>query len=325
MLPSTDPEHCPPQPAEQPSHDRPDVIWKQPPFTHWYPLGQFDASQTPNTQPPSTQVAPAAQHAPSQMSAQRPSQQPQPAGQAWPQAAQFAGSEGRLAHTPEQQVCPEGQVPQSSVPPQPSPSVPHWPGWHVCGVQQLPASQTWPRSQVLSQMPQFSGSVWRLVHWSPQQVWPAAQHSPAASQQNAAAQHVAPQHVSPDRQQTEPQHVCPPGQQASPQHDSPAAQCVPFGPQAGPWQTPFCSSQVWPFGQVPQEPPQPSGPHAFPWQSGAHWHRPLRQVDCGPVHAAHAAPPVPQARSVFPGWHVPLLPQHPFGQVEGEQAGWPWH
>jgi hypothetical protein len=60
-------------------------------------------------------------------------------------------------------------------------TVPHWPGLQVvCGVQQLPASQTWPRSQVLSQIPQFSGSVWRSVQISPQHVRLSPQHSPAA-------------------------------------------------------------------------------------------------------------------------------------------------
>jgi hypothetical protein len=86
-----------------------------------------------------------------------------PPPQAVPQAPQLTRSVRRSAHTLLQQVCPAGQVPQFSGPPQPSPIAPHWPGWHVCGVQQLPAVQTWSRSQVLSQIPQFSGSL-RLVH-----------------------------------------------------------------------------------------------------------------------------------------------------------------
>jgi hypothetical protein len=28
---------------------------------------------------------------------------------------------------------------------------------------------------------------------------------------------------------------------------------------------------------------------------------------------------------VLPGWQVPLLAQHPLGQVVDEQVGWPWH
>jgi hypothetical protein len=34
---------------------------------------------------------------------------------------------------------------------------------------------------------------------------------------------------------------------------------------------------------------------------------------------------VPQACSVVPGWQVPFVAQHPFGQVAAEQVGGPWH
>jgi hypothetical protein len=116
-----------PQPLQQfPEQSwqlKPVLIWKQPPLTHSCP-------------PP----------------------------QAVLQAPQLARSVRRSAHTLLQQVRPAEQVPQARVPPQPSLIVPHWPGLQLgCGVQQLPAVQTWPGAQVLSQMPQCSGSS-RLEH-----------------------------------------------------------------------------------------------------------------------------------------------------------------
>jgi len=74
-------------------------------------------------------------------------------------------------------------------------------------VQQLPALQTWLWSQVLSQIPQFSGSVWRSVQISPQQVRFSGQQTPAAWQQSSGAQHVAPQQISPAGQHTASQQV----------------------------------------------------------------------------------------------------------------------
>lgn len=272
-LPSTLPKHLPPQLVGQLAQDAV-VIWKQPLWTHSYPAGQFVALQPSNSQLLFTQVPPGAQQVPSQGTAHAPSQQAQPDGQAWPQAAQFPGSVWRLTHSSPQQVSPAEQVPQAMVPPQPSLSVPHWPGWHVAGVQQLPALQTWPGTHVLSQIPQFSGSVWRSVHRSPQQVCPASQHSP--EQHDSTVQQVPPsQQIVPDGQQTGPQHCWLLGQQSAPlQQFSPAAHLPPVPPQGGPWHCPVCVSQVSPFGQVPQEPPHPSGPHCLPWQSGVHWHRP---------------------------------------------------
>lgn len=165
---------------------KPVLIWKQPPWTH---------------------TCPAPQHVPLQRTAHVPPQQPWPVGQAFPQAPQLAGSVWRLAHVPLQQVCPLGQFPQVRAPPQPSLIVPHWPGWQLgCGVQQFPSKQIWSRSQVLSQIPQFSGSFWRLVHSSPQQTSPSGQHS-SIQQVWLFGQQVAPQQPLPAGQHTSPQQV----------------------------------------------------------------------------------------------------------------------
>jgi hypothetical protein len=219
------------QNSEQSWQLKPVLIWKQAPLMH---------------------SCPAPQQAPLQRTAHAPPQQPSPAGQTVPQAPQLAGSVWRSAHIPSsastpQQVCPAEQFGQLRVPPQPSLTVPHWPGLQLgCGVQQLPAKQIWPGSQVLSQMPQFSGSVWRSVHSSPQQVRPGSQHSPAAAQQDPASQHVAPQQMSPPGQHTEPQQVWVLGQHSAPQQLSPleqhtepqqtapGAHGAPLGPQGGP-------------------------------------------------------------------------------------------
>jgi hypothetical protein len=142
LLPSISPAQLPLQKLEHPAHDKPDVIVKQPPLTHSYPFapGQFVALHWLKSHVPSTHVAPAAQHPSSHGMQHIPVLQSHPTGQAWPQAAQFAGSDWRSAHTWSQQVCPPGQAPQLSVPPQPSEITPHWPGWQtVCGVQQLPS------------------------------------------------------------------------------------------------------------------------------------------------------------------------------------------
>jgi hypothetical protein len=197
----------PEQSLEQPAHDKPEVIVKQPPLTHSDPL-LHDGPPGPQVHAPFAQVAPAAQQVSPQRSPHIPPQQPCPAPQACPQAPQCCASVCRSAHASPQQVCPVPQAPHSRLPPQPSGTLPHWPGWQiVCGVQQLPAVQTWSRAQVLSQIPQFSGSVCRSVQISPQQLRLGPQHVPADSQQDSSAQQVAPQHISPPRQQTAKQQV----------------------------------------------------------------------------------------------------------------------
>jgi hypothetical protein len=82
-----------------------------------------------------------------------------------------------------------------------------------------------------------------------------------------------------------------------------------------------------PAGQVPQLPPQLSSPQSLPWHRGEQvgWHCPFWQEVSAPGQFTHAAPPVPQVFSVFPGWHCPLALQHPLAQVAGEQVGCPWH
>jgi hypothetical protein len=124
------------------------------PWTHTYPVG---------LQPPHR--SPRQQRAFLQLSRQTRSQAPQ-----------ASLSVKRSWHVVPQQVSPAPQV-QLSVLPQPSGIVPQKLTGQVAWVQQLPAAQIWPGAQRLSQEPQFSGSVWRLVHWSPQQVWPSSQHS----------------------------------------------------------------------------------------------------------------------------------------------------
>lgn len=118
LLPSTF-KHRASQYSPQSWQLKPVLTWKQPPWTH---------------------SCPALQQFPLHWTAHVPLQQPWPDGQALPQVPQFAASVWRLAQAPLQQVCPEGQLPQLRVPPQPSLIVPHWPGWQVgCGVQQLPS------------------------------------------------------------------------------------------------------------------------------------------------------------------------------------------
>jgi len=78
------------------------------------------------------------------------------------------------------QVCPLGHVPQLSVPPQPSGTVPQFtPSWtHVWGVQvatQAPATQAAPAGQALPQAPQLLGSVVTLAQAPAQTIWPAGQ------------------------------------------------------------------------------------------------------------------------------------------------------
>ena len=226
MLPSTSPIQW--HPLGQPAHDKSGVTWKQPPLAHANPFspGQFVALHSLWSQVSFTHVAPGAQHTSSHRRPHLPPQQTHPAGQAWPQMAQFAGSDWRSAHTWSQQACPPGQGPQLSVPPQPSAITAHWPGLQVvCGVQQLPSMQIWPGTQSLSQLPQFRGSVWRSVQISPQHVRLSPQHSPAAWQQNSSAQHIPPQQMSPSAwQHAEPQQVCPLGQHSPPQQVCPIAQ-----------------------------------------------------------------------------------------------------
>jgi hypothetical protein len=225
------------------------LIWKQPPWTH---------------------SCPAPQQVPLQRAAHAPPQQPFPAAQALPHVPQFSGSDWRSAQTPPQQVWPAGQAPHWSVPPQPSLIAPHWPDWQVvCRVQQSPDAQIWPGAQVLSQLPQFSGSVCRSVHSSPQQDRTGPQQTPTPAQQDPGAQHVAPQQMVPVGQHTSPQQVRPLGQHTAPQQTSPALHPAPLCPQGAPLHWPLLL-QVWPVGQVPQEPPQPSGPHCLPWHCGAH-------------------------------------------------------
>jgi hypothetical protein len=185
------------------------------------------------------------------------------------------------------------------VPLQPSETSPHRPS-QVPGVQQPPVPrQTWLESQVLSQVPQFSGSS-IVVHASPQQIMPEPQQTPGPGQHDDASQHsTPPQHVCPAAQHTEPQQVCPVSQhspppqqrpvaqQIEPQHDcpvgqqpkpaekhgsahAPSQQICPVG-QACP-HVPQCFASVWRSAQVPAQhvcpephepqwsvPPQPSG------------------------------------------------------------------
>jgi hypothetical protein len=219
---------------------KPVLIWKQPPWTH---------------------TCPAPQQLPLQRTAHAPPQQPWPAAQAFPQTPQLAGSVWGSEHSPLQQFWPPGQFPQVSVPPQPSLIVPHWPGWQVgCGVQQLPSKQIWSRSQVLSQMPQFSGSFWRSVHSSPQQTRPSRQHS-SIQQVWLFGQQVSPQQEFPAGQHTSPQQVWLLGQHSTlPQQTSLPVHVAPLCPQGTPLHWPLCTLQVWPVGQVTHS--TPPRPHA---------------------------------------------------------------
>jgi len=81
---------------------------------------------------------------------------------------------------PPQHVSPSLQPPQSRVPPQPSGGLPHCPGWHTIGVQQMRRSQTWPGAQGVSQAPQWAGSVMTFAQVPPQQVSPLGQSTQAA-------------------------------------------------------------------------------------------------------------------------------------------------
>jgi hypothetical protein len=141
-LPSTSPKQLPLQMPVHGAHDKFGEMVKQPPLTHSDPL-PHSGPPAMQVHAPLAQVAPAAQQVSPQRSPQTPPQQPCPGSQACPQAPQFCASVCRLEHAPPQQVWPVGQEPQLRVPPQPSETMAHWPGWQtVWGVQQIPASQT---------------------------------------------------------------------------------------------------------------------------------------------------------------------------------------
>jgi hypothetical protein len=212
-----------------------------------------------------------------------------PALQRRPQTPQLLSSEKRSLHTPLQQFCPVGQEQVRSLP-QPSGIVPQNPAGHVACVQQVPWAQIWPGAQVLSQLPQFSGSVWRSVHSSPQQTWPSGQHSPT-QQASSLGQHASPQQVCPAWQHSLPQQTCP----------------EPQAPQL-------------------RVPPQPSEmvPHCLTSHVLGVQQAPRWQTWCASGQLTHAFPAVPQDCVVVPGWQAPWS-QQPVGQVCGEQGTVPWH
>ncbi len=81
---------------------------------------------------------------------------------------------------PPQHVSPAPQPPQSRVPPQPSGGLPHSPGWHVNGVQQMRRSQTWPGAQGVLQAPQWAGSLRMFAQVPLQQLSAPGQSTQAA-------------------------------------------------------------------------------------------------------------------------------------------------
>jgi hypothetical protein len=169
-------------PAAQALPQAPQLVTSLRSSTQWppqqvCPLGQLVAVQT---QLPPVQVGVAA--------GQRLSQTPQLVGSIWG-LTQSSLQQTWSQHAPPQQVWPAGQqVPSQQVWPagQQVPSQQVWPlgqlatqvvPWqtrHWLGSQQTPAQQAWsqqtpaqqdwPDAQVLSQMPQFSGSVCMSMH-----------------------------------------------------------------------------------------------------------------------------------------------------------------
>jgi hypothetical protein len=76
-----------------------------------------------------------------------------------------------------------------------------------------------------------------------------------------------------------------------------------------------------PWVQVPQEPPQLSEPHCLPLHCGVHApsQAPLVHV-CPSPQDWHAAPLVPQAPTLVPVWHAPVVSTQPLQVPPLEQV-----